>query len=86
MKVIREYFLNSEISPQKFYLPKGAQVLSVDNSTGLVLYVLVDPAYSETDLRTFKICTAAETLYYDNIQYIGSFKGVFGNSFVIEIL
>lgn len=84
MKTLREYRLKKDIiTPQTFYITRGADVVNlIDLDLDLSLIVLCDSVNSESDLRTFRVCSLYETIYDDNIKYIGSF----GNQHVVEIL
>ena len=88
MRMFKEYPLEKLLlAPQTVYLPKGAEVVTAqDTDNGLMLYALVSPAETLTDIRTFKICNTSETFYSNNtIKYIASFKTNFGIYHLIEL-
>lgn len=84
MKIIKEYRLKKEIiTTQTFYITKNADVVgTADFDFDIGLFVICDATTAETDLRTFKICYSYETIYEDNIKYIGTV----GTQHIIEIL
>ena len=88
MKMFKEYPLEKlTLAPQTLYLPKGAEVVSVqDTSLGLMLYALTNPAEMSTDIRTFKICNTSENFFSTNVKYIGSIKSDLGIYHVVELL
>ena len=88
MKRVRDYILDStRIINQTLYLPKGAEIISIENSGSLLtLYVLLDPTEVQDDLRTFKICTTSQNFFEDNVKFLGTFKSDFGPRHLFEIL
>ena len=91
MKLFREYLLDSCVnSEQTIYLPKCADIVDVnylDNSLKLLALVVPEELSGALpELRTFKICTTEENLYFDTIRYIGSFKSSLGIRLLIEII
>lgn len=84
MKTLKEYRIKKDIiTPQTVYVTRGAEVVNlIDLGFDLSLIVLCDSTSSVSDLRTFRVCSLYETIYDDNIKYIGSF----GSQHVIEIL
>lgn len=88
MKTIKEYFLNKKtVSPQTLYMPVGAKIVNIlENGSNVRLVTVIDPNETLTNLRTFKICTNTESIYNDNIEYLGSFISAFGDRHVIELL
>ena len=88
MKVIKEYILEKHtLAPQSIYLPKGAQIFNVVNtSKGLALYALSVSAELDVELRDFKICNTNEIFYCSNVKYLGYFESDTGIQHVIELL
>lgn len=88
MKMFKEYPLEKlSLAPQTIYLPKGAEVVSVqDTSLGLMLYALINSAEIATDIRTFKICNTSENFYSNDVKYIGSIKAELGTCHIVELL
>ena len=86
MKTIKEYLLDKKcVTPQTAYLTRNAEVVGVqDTLKGLVLLAVVDPTETLTDLRTFKVCSIEETIYADNLKYIGNFQSIVGVQHVVE--
>lgn len=88
MRVIKEYRLNKDcVSTQTIYLPRGAEPLAVRNTpSGLLLQAMSDFAETETELRTFKICSVEENIYVDAINYIDNFESSTGIRHVLEFV
>ncbi len=88
MRTIKSYLLDkSSIGIQSLYLPSDAKLVSIqDTDIGLTMFAVTDPNNHRTDLRTFKICSADETIYNDNIVYIGSYKSDNGIRHVVETI
>lgn len=87
MRVIKEFLLNERMTaPQMLYLPVGAEPIAVHNtSRGLRLQVLTSLAELHTELRTFKIYAAEETIYENKIRYIDNFESSEGRRHVLEL-
>jgi hypothetical protein len=88
MNTIKEYLLDSKCNThQAIHLPKNTKIVDVqETSKGLMLFAIVNPIESHTDLRIFKICSLDEILYEDSIEYIGNFMSIIGLKHVVEIL
>lgn len=88
MKIIRELLLDaSVISPQTLYVPVDAEIADVQMTpAGLKLIIITNPIENNSQLKTFKICTTDENIYYDTVKYIGSFEATTGKRFVIELI
>ena len=84
MKTLKQYNIKKDlITPQTCYITRGAEIVSLlDLGFDLALVALCDITETNLDLRTFKICSSFESIYEDNIRYIGNF----GEQHVIEIL
>ena len=87
MLVFKEYVIDKKsIAVQTTYLPENANIVNVKSSDkGLSLIALVDPIALTTELRTFKICTDDENIYFDTVKYLGSFESDLGMRHVIEL-
>ena len=88
MKTIKEYLLDKKcVTPQTVYLPKGAEIVAInDSNTEFNLVAIINPMEATTELHTFKVCLPGENLYVDTVKYIGSFKGSFGLEYIVELL
>ena len=88
MRSIYEYILDDEdMTLQSFYLPVGADVIAIQKSSKrLILSVLGPLIATSKTIRSFKICKANETIYYDNIKYIGSYESELEIYYVIEVI
>jgi hypothetical protein len=88
VKSIHEYILDDkDIDLQSFYLPVGADVIAIQKSSkGLILSVLGPLTATSKAIRSFKVCKANETIYYDNVKYIGSYESELGICYVIEVI
>ena len=88
MKIIRELLLDaSVISPQTLYVPVDAEIADVQMTpAGLKLIIITNPIENNSQLKTFKICTTDENIYYDTVKYIGSFEATTEKRFVIELI
>ncbi len=84
MKVIKDYHIDkNKITPQTIYVTKEASIVSVaDNGFDFALTAMCNAHEIATDLRTFKIYCTNETIYEDNIRYIGTVS----DKHIIEIL
>lgn len=84
MKLLKEYRLNKATTAvQTLHIVKGAKIVNlVDFGFDIALIALCDLIDASTDLRSFKVCNTSETIYYDNVDYIGNF----GEQHVIELL
>ena len=87
MKILKEILLDSTvITPQTVYTPKNSEVVDVYLSgTNIKILVLTDPNETDFQLKTFKICTKDENIYFDAVKYIGTFETDLGKWFLIEI-
>lgn len=91
MKMIKEYQLDSEIlSPQRRYLPAGAEVVDIQNSErGLMVLAVTEPdefVVDPPESHTFKICVVGEKINADTVKYLGNFRSSIGIRHVIEII
>ena len=86
MKIIKEYRIKKDIiTAQTLYINKGAEIVSLVDLgyNELAILTICDPLSTDTDLRTFKVCTTYATIYDNNVKYVGNFEL---NQHVIEIL
>jgi hypothetical protein len=74
LKVIKEFCIRKDsAAAQTIYITSGAKIVNViDAGFDIVLLALCDYNEANVDLRTFKICHTHETIYHDNINYIGN--------------
>lgn len=87
MKTLKEITLDSAVlTPQTVYLAKGAEVLDLAVEDKILkLTILKDIDAENNQLRTFKICTKDENIYFDAVKYIGSFETMLGKRYLLEI-
>jgi hypothetical protein len=87
MRAIKEYIIDQKVvEPQTLYMVRGAEVVGlIDGDSNVKIVTVIDPTESISDLRTFKICTTTDTIYSDNITYVGNFLSAFGTKYVIEV-
>ena len=88
MKIIKEHLLDHKsVVIQTAYFVKNSEIVATRmTSVGLMLYSISDVNETAQELRSFKICTAAETLFTDNVKYIGNFECEYGLMHIVEVL
>jgi hypothetical protein len=84
VKVLKDYHIAKDnIASQTLYITKNASIVAVaDNDFDFTIVALCPAHELDTELRTFKVYSTYETIYEDNIQYLGTI----GNQHIIEIL
>lgn len=74
----------SVVQRQCITLPKGAQILRVDNVEGFHLWALVDPE-AETELRCIEMFKTGQEVAGRNLHYLGTCKIEIGQELCLYV-